>query len=179
MIEVEAKYRSPGNDKVRKALTKLGAKELSSDTMEDVYFAHPSRDFGKTDEALRLRKTQEGAEFTYKGPRLQSEWSKAREEVTLRTDNPLTVQRIIERLGFKETYVVKKHRTSYMLDKLRVDVDLVEHLGEFVELEVLTESPERTKTLLETARTELGLEKLEPRTYLELLIEKHRSEKAK
>ncbi len=172
MIEVESKYRSPGNERMDKALAKLGAKRISSGSIEDVYFAHPSRDFGKTDEALRLRKREDGAELTYKGPRIHTDGAKAREEITLKTDNPLTMQRIVERLGFKESNVLKKTRTSYMLDKLRVDLDDVEGLGEFVELEVLTESPERSKQLLELARAELGLERLEPKTYLEMIIEK-------
>jgi adenylate cyclase class 2 len=177
VIEVEAKYRSPGNDKVEKTLARLGAKKISEGAMEDVYFAHPSKDFGKTDEALRLRTGQEHAELTYKGPRMHTQNTKAREEITLLTDNPLAVQRIVERLGFRESYNVKKRRVSYLLDKLRIDVDDVDGLGEFVELEVLTESPERSEQLLETARKELGLEKIEPKTYLELLIEKHVTDK--
>lgn len=172
MIEVEAKYWSPGNDKVEKALARLGAKEVFSGTMEDLYFAHPSRDFGKTDEALRLRKLEGVSELTYKGPRMPQEHAKAREEITLRTDDPLTVQRIVERLGFKEAYMVRKNRTSYVLDKLRVEIDDVEGLSDFVELEVMTESPQRPSELLELARKELSLEKLEPRTYLEMLVEK-------
>ena len=172
MIEVELKYRSSGNEKIEKALAELGAKRISSGPVEDIYFAHPSRDFGRTDEALRLRKREDGAELTYKGPRIQADGAKAREEITLKTDNPLTVQRIVERLGFKEAHVLRKTRTSYLLDKLRVDIDDVEGLGEFVELEVLTESLERSKQLLELARAELGLEKLEPRTYLEMIMER-------
>ena len=57
-------------------------------------------------------------------------------------------------------------------------MDDVDGLGEFVELEVLTESPERSEQLLETARKELELEKLEPKTYLELLIEKRATSKS-
>ena len=177
MLEVESKYRSPGNDKVEKALARLGAKKTWGGAMEDVYYAHPSRDFGRTDEALRLRKTDEASELTYKGPRMQAQTVKAREEITLRTDNPLAVSRIIERLGFKESFIVRKNRSSYILDKLRIEVDDVEGLGEFIELEVLTESPDRSKQLMETARAELGLDKLEPRTYLEMLIEKMASER--
>ena len=172
MLEVEAKYRSPGNDLVEKTLIKLGAKKVSEGVMEDLYLVHPGRDFGKSDEALRLRKQAEGAELTYKGPRMAMKNAKAREEITLRTDNPLAVQRILERLGFKEGYVVRKSRTTYQLDKLRVDIDNVEGLGEFIELEVMTEAPERSAALMETARTELVLDKPEPKTYLELLIEK-------
>lgn len=172
MIEVESKYRSPGNEKIEKALAKMSAKKITEETMEDVYFAHPGRDFGKTDEALRLRKKPDGAELSYKGPRMNVDRAKAREEINLKIDNALAAQRIVERLGFKEVCVVKKRRKSYSLDKLRIDVDDVEGLGEFVELEILTESPEKSEELLELARKELSLEKLEPKTYLELMIDK-------
>lgn len=172
MIETESKYWSPGNDKVEKVLVRLGARKVSEGEMEDFYFAHPGRDFSKTDEALRLRKLEGGSELTYKGPRMTAENLKAREEITLRTDNPLAVQRIVERLGFREAYVVKKSRTCFLLDKIRVELDTIAGLGEFVELELMTEAPERSEELLEVARTELGLEKPEKRTYLEMLIEK-------
>jgi adenylate cyclase class 2 len=172
VLEVESKYRSPGNESIEKALIKLGAKKVSEKTMEDLYFSHPNKDFGKTDEALRLRKMGDEAELTYKGARMASQNTKAREELTLRTDNPLTAQRILERLGFREGYVVRKSRRTYQLDKLRIELDDVDGLGEYVELEVMTESPERSATLLETARKELALDKIEPKTYLELLIEK-------
>ena len=172
MIEVESKYWSPGNEKVEKALLRLGAKKIAEGAMEDVYFSHPNRDFGKTDEALRLRKKLDESELSYKGPRMSIDRAKAREEINLRVDNALTAQRIIERLGFKEVCVVKKNRRSYCLDKLRVDVDEVEGLGEFVELEVLTESPDRSSQLFELARRELSLEKFEQKTYLELILER-------
>jgi adenylate cyclase class 2 len=172
VIEIESKYWSPGNDKIEKALARIGAKKIDEKTMEDIYFAHPGRDFGKTDEALRLRKMSDGAELSYKGPRMNVERAKAREEINLRIDNALTAQRIVERLGFKEVCVVRKNRKSYALDRLRIDVDDVEGLGEFVELEILTESPERSEDLVELARKELALEKFEPRTYLELILDK-------
>jgi len=171
-MEVESKYWSPGNAAVVAALNKLGAKKISELAMEDLYFAHPSRDFGKTDEAIRLRRAEGSAELTYKGPRLKAGGTKAREEISVRIDDALSAQRILERLGFKEAYTVSKKRASYQLDKLRVEVDAVDGLGEFVELEVLTESVERAASLVETARGTLGLTELEPKTYLELLIEK-------
>lgn len=172
MIEVESKYRSPGNEKVEKALVRLGAKKIAEGAIEDTYFSHPGRDFGESDEALRLRKRADGAELDYKGPRLKMENLKAREEITIKVDNPLAAQRIIERLGFKEVCSIRKKRASYVYDKMRVDLDDVEGLGEFVEIEILTESPERSTQLFETAVKELALEKLEPKTYFELILDK-------
>lgn len=177
MIEVETKFRSPGNDKVEKALVRLGARKIFSGTTEDIYFVHPGRDFGKTDEALRLRKKEDGAELTYKGPRLASGTGKSREEISLAIGDPLAAQRILERLGFTEGFTVTKRRESYLLDKLRIELDWVEGLGEYVELEVLTESVERTQALIDSATRELGLDRPEPLTYLELLIEKAGSSK--
>jgi adenylate cyclase class 2 len=172
VIEIESKYHSPGNDKVEKALAKLGGKKIAEGLIEDIYFSHPGRDFGKTDEALRIRKMEDGSELSYKGPRMKAEDVKAREEVTLKIDNSLAAQRIIERLGFTEVCSIKKKRTSYVYDKIRIDLDDVEGLGEFVEIEILTESPDRTAALFETAVKELALQKSEPKTYLELILEK-------
>ncbi|MGD9962794.1 MAG: class IV adenylate cyclase [Thermoplasmata archaeon] len=171
-MEVESKYRSPGNEKVEKALDKLGAELICEDDTEDVYFQHPGRDFGKTDEALRLRKKGGGSELTYKGPRMKLEHTKAREEVTLRTDDPLAAQRIVERLGFKEFMSVRKKRRNFKYDKIRVAVDDVEGLGEYVELELITEEPKRAEALIEQMRKELALTDLEPKTYLELILDK-------
>jgi adenylate cyclase class 2 len=175
VIEVESKFWSPGNDKVEKALLRLGAKKVSEGAMEDVYFAHPNKDFGKTDEALRLRKRDGTAELTYKGPRMRMEHTKAREEITVAVGDPLAAQRIVERLGFQERHVVSKRRTTYVLDKLRVEVDEVEGLGQFIELELITEEPQRAEVLISMAQEQLGLERGEPRTYLEMLIEKKSS----
>lgn len=172
MIEVESKFWSPGNDKVEKTLLRLGARKVSDGAMEDIYFSHPSRDFGKTDEALRLRKMDGRAELTYKGPRMRMEHTKAREEITVPVGDPLGTQRIVERLGFQEKHVVSKRRATYVLDKLRVEIDEVEGLGQFIELELITEEPQRAEALIAMAQEQLGLERGEPRTYLEMIIEK-------
>lgn len=170
-MEVESKYRSPGNDKVEKALGKLGAELVREEETEDIYFQHPGRDFGKTDEALRLRKREGASELTYKGPRMKLDHTKAREEVTLRTDDPLAAQRIVERLGFKEFMSIRKRRKNFKYDKIWIAVDVVDGLGEFVELELITEEPRRAEALIEQMRAELSLTDFEPKTYLELILD--------
>lgn len=173
MIEAEAKFRSPGNSDVLNALESMGARRVQAGAMEDVYFAHPGRDFGTSDEALRMRVTDEGAEVTYKGPRMLDSATKAREELTTDVGDRLSAIRILERLGFVEFATVRKHRTSYILDKIRVDVDDVEGLGQFIELEVMTEEPVRAKKLIDEVRGKLGLRDYIQETYLEMLTDKH------
>jgi len=176
MMELEAKYRSQDNEKVEKALIDLGARKLSDDMTEDLYFSHHERDFGVSDEVLRLRKTSTRVELTYKGPRIRREDAKAREEITVQVGDGLAVQRIIERLGFAQTYALRKRRVSYLLDKMRVELDDVDGLGQYVELELLTEAPERAFELLDLAR-KLPLGEPEPRTYLEMHIERDEDNK--
>ena len=48
----------------------------------DRYFAHPSRDFARTDEALRLRRIGEFNFITYKGPKLDAT-TKTRREIEI------------------------------------------------------------------------------------------------
>ena len=170
MIEVETKFRSPGNGKVLESLSAMGAERLSDGDVEDVYFAHPNRDFGKTDEAVRLRASDGRCELTYKGPRMNFSVAKAREELTVSVGDGLATRRMFERLGFVEFAVIRKHRTSFLLDKLRVDVDDVEGLGQFVELELVTEDPVRAEALITEARKELTLTRPVSETYLEMLL---------
>ncbi len=172
VLEVESKYVSPGNDKIEKTLQRIGAVKISEDEMEDIYYRHPVRDFGKTDEALRLRKTGDSVELTYKGPRMHMQHTKAREEITMKMDNSLAIQRIVERLGFAEFMTIKKRRVNYIYDKIMIAVDDVDGLGEYVELELITEEPKRAERLIEQLRSELALSMLEPRTYLELTLQK-------
>lgn len=175
MFEVEMKFRSPGNERVIEMLESMGAQALFDGCMEDVYFAHPDRDFGRTDEAVRLRLCGTSAELTYKGPRMKTSTAKAREELTVSVDDGLAVRRLLERLGFSEFVSVKKRRASFLLDKVRVEVDEVDGLGQFVELELITEDHSRAESQIELARKKLTLTKQTSETYLEMLLAKRGS----
>lgn len=172
---MELKLRSPDNDRVVSLLRSMGAQQLNDELTEDTYFAHPNRDFGETDEAVRLRVKGQRCELTYKGPRMaSSRSSKAREELTLLVDDGLAARRMLERLGFQEFVSVRKRRISFLLDKLRVDVDDVEGLGQFVELELMTEDPSKAEELIGLVRTKLPLSETVPETYLEMLLVKEK-----
>ena len=170
MLEVELKFRSPDNDAVLARLGELDARRISEETLEDVYYSHPTRAFDKTDEALRLRRRGDCSELTYKGPRMESSFAKAREELTFEVGDSLSLKRILECLGFAEVASVRKRRVSFVLDLLRVDVDDVEGLGQFVELELMTEDPSRAEELITRAKEALDLRDRVDETYLEMIL---------
>ena len=52
MLEVEIKAKIKIKE-IKEILDKLGAKFIKEEKQRDIYFSHPLRDFGKTDEAFR------------------------------------------------------------------------------------------------------------------------------
>lgn len=82
MYEVEQKYRLADVAAVEAALARLGATWHGTAEQVDRYFNHPCRDFGVTDEALRLRRTDDALAITWKGPRLDAT-AKTRREIEL------------------------------------------------------------------------------------------------
>ncbi|RMG33129.1 MAG: class IV adenylate cyclase [Planctomycetota bacterium] len=156
----------------------LGAQRIGVQTERDVYFAHPCRDFARTDEALRLRRVGNDWQLTYKGPLVDSE-TKTRTELQTRLDAAAadTVRGILERLGFRPVREVRKRRELWAIEhagrRFTISWDEVDELGRFVEIETLADERQRaeaTAALKRLAET-LGLTHSERRSYLCLLLE--------
>ncbi|PKP54449.1 MAG: class IV adenylate cyclase [Candidatus Altiarchaeales archaeon HGW-Altiarchaeales-3] len=135
MLEVEIKARIADVsklDEIRNKLKSLNAKFIKTEIQEDIYFAHPTRDFGKTDEAIRVRKIDNDYFLTYKGPRIDKE-TKTREEIEILVEKDIT--KILKKLCFAEWRCVKKTRETYKLDGLTICLDDVFGIGNFIEIE--------------------------------------------
>lgn len=138
----------------------------------DAYFRHPQRDFAKTDEALRLRSVDGRAEITYKGPKVDKD-TKTRLELTSPVGDYATMEGILTALGFEPVAVVRKRRQTYQVDRFEVDLDEVEGLGAYVEVEALVPDAKELDHLKAQAfalLAELGAGSSERRSYLELLL---------
>ncbi|MFH0862630.1 MAG: class IV adenylate cyclase [Candidatus Altiarchaeota archaeon] len=131
-LEVEIKAPCPG---AKAKVESIGATFVKSETQEDTYFKHPCRDFKKTDEALRLRNTGD-LRITYKGPKQKSDL-KARREIEF--DVPEEAHELLSFLGFEKAFTIRKNRSTYRLGSLTVSCDMVEGLGEYVEVESASE----------------------------------------
>jgi adenylate cyclase, class 2 len=168
-MEVEAKVRlEGGSDALRERLRKAGWLRGSLQVQEDIYFTHPDRDFRARGEALRLRREGGVLELTFKGPRQDAGDLKAREETTVRLrDDP---RPLLSALGYVEAASVRKRRESWTSGQVTVCVDFVDGLGEFAEVEVLSD-PAQAKARIEATLAMLKLDKapLERASYLELL----------
>ncbi|WP_067051859.1 class IV adenylate cyclase [Methanofollis ethanolicus] len=171
MFEVETKIRVPDLPEVRSRLVRIGAGTPSVADQQDVYYNHPVRDFGRTDEALRVRYEGERCTLTYKGPKLATKGAKTREEFNLTVESGENLEEILRRLGFVRSAEVRKHREEFALGTASVALDEVDGLGSFVEIEVMAhEAGAEAEKEIERIKGELGIEGSHiPQSYLELL----------
>ena len=178
--EVENKYPVRELGDVIDRLRKLGAGFGDTVEQTDLYFAHPVRDFAKTDEALRIRRVGNVNCVTYKGPKIDQA-TKTRKELEVRLvdggDYFAQYVQLLEVLGFRRVAEVSKRRQHGTCRLAETDVALalddVQGVGTFIELEIVAEADQldaARDTLLQLAKR-LGLAEPERRSYLELLLE--------
>lgn len=141
MIEVEVKAKINSFKEIEKRLKELGAVKAKDEFQKDIYFQSPIADFAKTDEALRVRTTDNDTFITYKGPKLNSE-AKTRKEVEMSVESTEKAQGIFEQIGFKPARVVKKKRQYYHYKNFEITLDDIEGLPPYMEIEIALEDGE-------------------------------------
>ncbi|MEN6452319.1 MAG: class IV adenylate cyclase [Thermoguttaceae bacterium] len=163
-------------------LGELGVAASEPCSEVDVYFAHPARDFARTDEALRLRRKGERFFITYKGPKVDPTTKTRREiEIPLEGDEARFHAwfALLGELGFTPAGEVKKRRRKAEIPwqghAVEGLLDEVEGLGSYVELELIADADglDTARQCLASLAQRLGLTGSERRSYLELLRQKN------
>ncbi|MFX1575019.1 MAG: class IV adenylate cyclase [Promethearchaeota archaeon] len=195
MIEIEIKAKISNPELLRKQIKKYNGIYKISLFHEDTYFNMPKglRDFKKTDEALRLRKSiefnknnneinQEVVYFlTYKGRKIDDA-TKTRKELEVKIENLDKMRELLNNLGFKEIFTIKKERELYkfVFKNFHIDalIDYIPILNQhFLEVEVLSDTLnniEFIKNILFEFLEHFGISKQESirESYLELIAKK-------
>lgn len=179
-FEVEQKHRVPDLRVLEERLAERGVEIGPAVVQADRYFAHPSRDFSQTDEALRIRTAGDRNFVTFKGPKLDTT-TKTRHEIELPLDvsdrDGAKFGELLAVLGFKPVAVVKKKRRAFHLEAggkhIEEALDDVEHVGTYVELELMADEAGmgEAKHIVSSLAAELDLGSSERRSYLELMLE--------
>ena len=194
MLEIETKIKIDNLELLKKKLKQLNAKNSVILDQIDTYYNYPveSRDFSKTDEALRLRKTTESdpktlqklkevVDLTYKGPNLDKE-IKTRIEHVCHIIEVEKIEEILKALSFKKILSINKHREVFKLNyndnNIEVLIDFIENLpGAYFEAEILVKDDKLIdyyKNVLFSFIQDCGYSKKDilPDTYLEMILEK-------
>jgi adenylate cyclase, class 2 len=176
LIEVEVKASVNDFSDVKERLIQIGAVKIKKEYQKDLYYNAPHKDFGVTDEALRIREISEndGRRYilTYKGAKLDNV-SKTRKEIEVDVSESENTSLILENIGFKKAAIVKKERDIFHLDEFIITLDNVYNVGKFVEIETEANEDEDTSksiTKIFKIYKKLGIEEgFERRSYLEIM----------
>ncbi|TWT60397.1 CYTH domain protein [Rubinisphaera italica] len=180
--EVEVKYPIENFEALRKIILERGARYKKTIEQEDLYFAHPLRDFSETDEAFRIRRVGSKNMVTYKGPLVDQE-TKTRQEIEVQlADGPETLagfEEVLKQLSFQPVHRVCKSRNIFILNEaereFEIVLDHVRELGDYAEIESQAEESqvdEVREQILELAKSLSLGPQVERRSYLRLLLDK-------
>ena len=165
-MEVEVKFRVDlGEIQPRiEAIANFDHEEVQ----EDLYFSVPLPSL------LRIRRIINRNESILGYKLIKDSRNEEFEEIEVAVEDFEKTKEILKRLGFNEDVWVKKHRYVYKLGNVTFELNRVEGLGDFLDIEVISDDPEKAKEEIWKIAKMLGLgeEDVEPRLYQELIQEK-------
>ena len=140
MIEIEVKARIEDLKNIEREIIAAGATPIGIENQADTYYNAPFRDFGSTDEAVRIRVQDDACFLTYKGPKMDK-ISKTRKEFEIKIDDVTNMGNILSSLGFYPVATIVKKRKKYLMDDFNIALDDVRNLGYFIEIEISAKNP--------------------------------------
>jgi len=177
MIEIEVKASVDDPKKMERSLIELGATPIGIESQADTYYNAPHRDFGKTDEALRIRVQDGKSVLTYKGPKIDMV-SKTRKEVQTEIKDTDNMGNILSYLGFFPVATVSKKRKNFRIGDFYISLDDVRNLGNFIEVEISVKDQGNYQEKVESifrfiAKLGINRESTIRKSYLEMILEKN------
>jgi len=172
--EVEIRFKLT-SDQREEILTKLKQRGWKSQAVyqKDVYFCDRSFiDAGNEKDCpyiVRIRESDKQAKLTYKSFTGDESWMEHETGI----EDPQVTAKILEGTGLGAYLTISKHRLVGALDSLELTVDAIDLLGDFMEMEILTDKVEVGRARLMQMAEELGLpsEQVITKGYVQLMEE--------
>lgn len=183
-IEVKLKVKDPI---ILHKWLKAHAKLIADSHQTDYYFdrLHDSFLFidknGKktADHYLRIRINEDGKgmiAYKYFNRAIARKEGSFSDEIETKIENSQKMLTILRKIGFSEILVFKKHRKSYTFRNFQIDRDIVENLGEFVEIEYKgsTNNPDKAFEAIKRLMTQMNISDWEEAKggYVEIMLNK-------
>ncbi|MCL4300476.1 MAG: class IV adenylate cyclase [Anaerolineae bacterium] len=173
-VELKAWLRQP--EVIEAKAAQIGA--FKGETRkEDIYFRRRGEKSAAPADRFRLRREEGRAVANFKQEAVTA-GVEVNEEVEFGVDDAHAFFQFADHFGFEPFVVKRKKSRVYRIERASVELNEVEYLGHFIEIEILCDDP----ALVPAARTEiarlyhhLGLPpaELEPRRYIELIQAAH------
>lgn len=146
MKEIELKILEIDIKEITKKLLTLGAKKtLKRTLLIEKIFDYPNNTLKRRDQLLRLRVQNKKVFLTFKYDKVKDKHFKIAKEDELMIDHPERLERIFKHLGLVVGKYHEKYRTSYILNKVAIEIDEYPTIPAYLE----TEGPiKATRTVL-------------------------------
>lgn len=174
--EVELKARLNQPEEIEAEAARLGRFE-GEIFKEDIYFRRRGETAALPDDRFRLRREADRAVVTFK-QLVEAGGVEVNQEVEFVVDDAHAFFQFTDRFAFEPFVVKRKQSRVYRIERARVEFNQVEHLGPFIEIEILVDDEAfvpAAQTEVTRLFTRLGLTStdLEPRRYIELIQAAH------
>jgi adenylate cyclase class 2 len=115
MHELEVKFFVPDLQVFARMLEGTSAQQTDPRVHEfNLRFDTPAGDLSRAYRALRLRQDR-AVRLTYKGPSVDSDGARLREEIEVKVEDFAKARRFLEVLGYQIWVIYEKYRTSYTM----------------------------------------------------------------
>ncbi|MGC8664570.1 MAG: class IV adenylate cyclase [Nitrososphaeria archaeon] len=152
--EREIKLKVPEDFNLEDYLINNGGKLIKKEKQIDIYLDFDDLRIKSSGSALRLRISDKNYFITFKGPQ-KKDIVKNRDEYEVKVSDYEQTLKIFESIGIKEKFRIIKNRSTVRFNGLNFEVDDVEGLGKFVEIEVKSDKEiEQVKKIIEIAGIE-------------------------
>jgi adenylyl cyclase CyaB, putative len=150
-LEREVKLKVPENVDLESFLLRNGGFILKKEKQIDIYLDFDDFKIKKSGSALRIRFSGYDCFLTFKGPQIE-DIVKNREEYEVKVSDGEQLLKILKFIGLNEKLRIAKERVTIRYEDLSFEIDMVERLGKFVEIEIKSdEEIQKVKTIIEKA----------------------------
>ncbi len=151
MEETEVKILGVNREQIEGKLVSFGASKIFEGDMITLFLDFQGKISSAIDGVLRLRKTQDTVELTYK--KVQANKTiKIAQEYTVQVSDLEATLKILEAIGLCVKQRMEKHRVSYKLSDARFDFDCYSgsygFIPEFLEIEGSVDAIQKYATML-------------------------------
>jgi len=170
MFDVELKAKCPNLKKIRGILHKEGATSSGIEKQIDIYFKTKN---GR----LKLRRGSKKSLLIYY-QRPDIEGIKPNEYQLYEVGNPEQLEKMLT-AALEVRVIVKKEREVFSLQNIKFNLDKVEELGDFIEIEAMAKTSEeigKLEGVVKDFATLLGIREgeMQSQSYSDLLLEVHK-----
>lgn len=173
-VELKARLQNPAAIEAQVAQLGVFLKEVSK---EDIYFRPRGDTSAVPTDRYRLRREAGRTVVTFKQA-VSKGGVEVNRETEFEVDNAHAFFKFAVRFGFEPFVVKRKWSRVYRVGRTQIELNKVEHLGHFVEIEVLCDREDELPVVrTEIARLfnnlDLTADDLEPRPYIQLIQAVH------